>query len=222
MSGKAGKTMAKVITDAIRRQMLDLRVCLPARIERYDHATQKANVKPLFKKQYVRKLSENDSGRAELPVVTDVPVQWPSAAGGAAYLHLPIASGDLGMLVFADRSLDAWLAGSGQIVAPSDARIHHIKDPIFIPGLRPFGSPLSDTSAANAVLQNSQMRIEMDPSGKISISGASEEFLTIVDSLIGHLIDARVVTAAGAMPFYHTTLAALQDDRSRLATIKRT
>ncbi len=215
MTQKAAKSFAKGLKNAIRRQMMDLRVCLPGRIEKYDEDEQRADVKPLLKKQYV------EIGAAQLPVITNVPVQWPSAAGGTAYLHLPLAAGDPGMLVFADRSLDNWLSGTGQIVSPDDVRIHALKDAIFIPGLRPFGSPLSGTSASNAVLQNGQMRIEMDPSGKISISGASEEFLTIVDGILEHLINARVATAMGAMPFYHTTITDLEADRARLATIKR-
>jgi len=221
MSKKGSKTLASILLDAIRRQMLDLRVCMPARVETYDHEKQRANVKPLLKKQYARSASTADTGPTELPVITDVPLQWPSAAGGDAYLHLPVVAGDLGVLLFADRSLDNWLSGSGQIVAPEDARMHHLKDAIFVPGLRPFGAPLSDASATNAVLQNNRMRIEMDPSGKISISGADEEFLSIVDSMLDHLINARVATAMGAMPFYHTTLSDLASDRARLATIKR-
>lgn len=213
---KEDKTLAQILRDAITARLHDVHVCLPGRIETYDSAKQKADVKPLLKKRY-----KAEAADTELPVITDVPVQWTSAAGGDAYLHLPAATGDLGMIVFCERSLDAWLSGSGQIVSPSDPRHHHISDAIFIPGMRPFGAPLTNTSSSNAVLQNGQMRVEMAPDGTISIEGASEEFLTIVDSVLEHLISARVVTSIGASPFLADTIAYFQDDKARLATIKR-
>ena len=213
---KADKTLALILKEAILAQLYDLHVCLPARVEKYDAEKQKADIKPLLKKRY-----KSEEQESELPVITDVPVQWPSAAGGSAFLHLPVAKGDLGLALFCERSLDTWLHGSGQMVGPKDPRHHDLSDAIFIPGVRPFGAPLSGTSAQNAVLQNGQMRIELAPDGTISIQGASEEFLTIVDSLMDHLIEAKVVTAVGAAPFIGSTIIALQDDKARLATIKR-
>jgi hypothetical protein len=213
---KADKTLAQILREAITAHLYDLHVCLPARVEKYDASKQKATIKPLLKKRY--KQEDKDT---ELPVITDVPVQWPSAAGGSSYLHLPLAKGDLGMAIFCERSIDAWLQGKGQMVAPNDPRHHHLSDAVFVPGVRPFGASLNNTSAQNAVLQNGHMRMELAPDGKISIQGASQEFLTIVDSILNHLINAKVVTAMGAMPFYHTTIANFQDDRDRLSEIKR-
>ena len=213
---KEDKSLAQILKEAITTHLYDLHVCLPARVEKYDAAKQKADIKPLLKKRYKVEAQET-----ELPVVTDVPVQWPSAAGGASYLHLPLKKGDLGMAIFCERSLDGWLQGSGQIVGPKDPRHHHLSDAIFIPGVRPFGAALSGTSAENAVFQNDQMRIELSPDGKISIEGASEEFLTIVESVLDHLIAAKVITSIGASPFIASTIANFQDDKARLGTIKR-
>ena len=216
MTEKADKTLAQILNDAITAQLYDVHVCLPARVEKYDAGSQKANIKPLLRKKYKIEAQET-----ELPVITDVPVQWPSAAGGDAYLHLPLKSGDFGMAVFCERSLDTWLQGSGQIVGPKDPRHHNLSDAIFVPGVRPFGAALSGAGADNAVLQNGQMRIEMAPDGKISIEGASEEFLTIVEGVLDHLIGAKVITSIGASPFIASTIANFQDDKAKLATIKR-
>ena len=216
MSKKEDKSLGQILRDAIVSQLYDVHVCLPARIEKYVPERQKADCKPLLTRRY--SAEQRDT---ELPVITDVPVQWPAAGGGAAYLHLPLKKGDLGMLVFCERSLDAWLQGSGQIVSPADPRHHHLSDAIFIPGVRPFGAALAGVSADNAVLQNGQMRVELSPDGKISIEGASEEFLTIVDSVLDHLIAAQVVSGVGAAPFIASTIANFQGDKARLATIKR-
>ena len=105
---KDDKTLAQIMRDAILSQLYDVHVCLPARVEKYDAGSQKADIKPLLKKRYKVEAKDTD-----LPVITDVPVQWPSAAGGSAYLHLPLAAGDPGMAVFCERSLDAWLQGTG-------------------------------------------------------------------------------------------------------------
>ena len=113
------------------------------------------------------------------------------------------------------------MQGAGQIVSPADPRHHHLSDAVFIPGVRPFGAALGGVSTVNAVLQNGQMRIEMAPDGKISISGASQEFLTIVDHVLDHLISARVLSAVGAAPFIASTIANFEQDKADLATIKR-
>lgn len=210
-------TMPEVIKEAIKAQLLDLRVSLPAKIESYNAAEQKANITPLLRKKYIK-----DSKVVNLPVINNVPVQWPSASGGSSFLHLPLKAGDVGLAVFCDRSLDLWKSGDNSIVTPNDPRHHNITDAIFIPGVNAFKSALKNVPSDNAVLQNGKMRIEMDPSGKISIEGSSKEFLTIVDDLLNELINnARVVTALGSMPFTVATQERLQLIRDDLATIKR-
>jgi hypothetical protein len=57
-------------------------------------------------------------------------------------LVLPVSVGDTGLLVFADGSLDVWLARGG-VVDPLDDRHHALSDAVFIPGLRPFSNPIS-------------------------------------------------------------------------------
>lgn len=213
---KADKTLAQILRDAITAHLYDVHVCLPARVEAYDAAKQKATIKPLLKKRY-----KSEQGDTELPVITGVPVQWPSAAGGSSFLHLPLAKGDPGMAIFCERSIDAWLQGQGQIVAPDDPRHHHLSDAVFVPGVRPFGASLTGTDTQNAILQNGQMRVVLAPDGTVSIEGASEEFLTIVDSMLEHLIQARMLTSIGGTPFIASTIANFQDDKDRLATIKR-
>ncbi len=213
-------TLPELIITAVNARLLDLHVCLPARVETYDPAQQKADVKPLLKKRY-----NADGKPAELPVIASVPVQWPSAGNGSAYIHLPIKSGDLGMVIFCERSLDNWLSGTGQIVTPDDPRHHDISDGIFIPGVRPFGTPLADVPADNLRLQNSLLRIELDPSGKISIEGAADELLTVISDVIGHVAGATVVipggSSAGTYPLDPAAVASLTADKTRIDGLKR-
>jgi len=206
-------TLPKTLTEAIDARLLDLHVCLPARVETYDSSTQKAAVKPLLKKKYKGITS------IELSVIPSVPVQWPSAGGGNAYIHLPLETGDLGIVIVCERSLDYWLSGDGQIVDPLEPRHHDLSDAIFIPGVRPWKAALSNVPEDNLVIQNNTMRIELDPSGKISITGASNEFLTVINGILDHLISAQVNTGIGPMPFTNGTITNLQADKADLETL---
>lgn len=220
-------TLEKILQDAIRAELLNVHTCLPAKIEKYEASTQKANVQVLLKRKY-----EAESEAINLPVINSVPVQWPSANQGKAYIHLPLKVGDLGIVVFSERSIDIWLTGDpgkpddvvdakGKIFDPLDPRIFDLSDAIFIPGVLPFVHSLQNVSADNLVVQNDKFRIEIAPDGTISFAGVSEELVTIIDDLFTTLLSAKVLTLLGPQPFIATTLTELTAERDRLRTIKR-
>lgn len=220
-------TLEKILQDAIRAELLDVHTCLPAKIEKYEASTQKANVQILLKRKY-----EADTEAVNLPVINSVPVQWASANQGKTYIHLPLKKDDLGIVVFCERSIDLWLSGvpkssadpdaASKIFDPKDPRIFDLSDAIFIPGVLPFVHSLQNVSADNLVVQNDQFRIEIAPDGTISLAGVSEELITIIDDLFTNLIvDARVLTSIGPQPFITDTITKLTATRTRLRTIKR-
>lgn len=216
---KGTQKLAEVLLQAIESGLLDVHTCLPARIEKYDEETQKADIAPLLKKKY-----KFEDTAVDLPVIANVPVQWPSANDGAAFIHLPLKVGDLGWVVFAERSIDTWLAGEGDSVSPEDPRHHHLSDAIFMPGGLPFKKALTISSADNMILKNNNMTIEIDPSGKIKIEGAAQELLTVIDSFMTNVIGATVIipggSSAGTYPLDPTTVAALTQDQVNLNTLK--
>ena len=215
---KGSGNLAKVLLQAIKSDLFEVHTCLPARIEKYDETEQKANVAPLLKKKY-----KFESEPVDLPIMTSVAVQWPSANAGAAFIHLPLKVGDLGMVVFSERSLDTWLAGEGDSVSPEDPRHHHLSDAVFIPGVLPFKKALTISNPDNMILKNSNMTIEIDPSGKIKIEGSSQELLTVLDSFMTNVIGATVIipggSSAGTYPLDPTTVAALTQDQVNLNTL---
>ncbi len=210
-----------VIKEAIQSELMDLRVAMPCRVEKYNKDRQEVDVQPLIKKQY-----KKDDEIVNLPIIPSVPVHFMSANGGKAYISLPIKTGDLGFVVVCDRSIDKWLSGTGQEVLPDDIRIHNMTDAIFIPGLRPFQSPLSNVSGDDIVVVNSESKatlkpngdieleggdskiamqesgdmgidggtlaIVIDPSGKISITGATQELVTVLSDMIQNIINLQV------------------------------
>lgn len=119
------------VLDKWRQSILrDLRVSMPARVEKYDSTTQLADLKPLIADFF---FDEDDAPTSiELPVVTNVPVCWPG--GGGFHMTAPLARGDVVTLLVCDRSLDAWLAQGG-IQAPVDQRRHNLSDAVALAGL---------------------------------------------------------------------------------------
>lgn len=209
-------TLQQVIQEAIKTELLDVHTALPARIETYDPSTQKANIQPLLKKKY------KATGDANLPVITNVPVQWVSSSGGSAYITLPLKKGDIGIALFSERSLDKYLSSQGGVVSPEDPRTHDISDAFFIPGAKPFPQALTNVSGSDIIIQNETLRIEIAPEGKLSITGAGgQELLTILDDLLTHLLTAKVLTALGEQPFVAATIAELLQDQLNLQEIKK-
>lgn len=98
-----------VITTKIRRFVLEMHSAMPGVVNSYDAATQTAEVKPLIKWQRFI------PGRAlrdlfDLPPLPDVLVCHPR--GGSYGMHLPLAQGDLVLLVMCSRELTQWRGGS--------------------------------------------------------------------------------------------------------------
>ena len=176
---KGTANLAKVLLEAIKAELFDVHTCLPARIEKYDEAEQRANVAPLLKKKY-----KFEDEPVDLPVIASVPVQWPSANGGAAFIHLPLKVGDFGIIVFSERSLDTWLAGEGDSVSPQDPRHHHLSDAVFIPGVLPFKKALSISDADSLFIKNGDAEIELTAGGNINILGGNINFGTGIEKAV--------------------------------------
>lgn len=189
-------TMAKIIKDAVEQQLVDLHVSLPAKVISYDGV--RASVQPLLQRKYT------DGELVTLPVISNVPVIWPSTAN--AQVILPLKAEDTGTLLFSERSLDRWLVAGG-VVNPDDTRKFHLSDAQFIPGLRPFNIA-SDYDPDRIVIKNKDGRITVRDNGKFKIENTdeSEELLTIIDDLLTNLLAARTNTMLGPQPLVPPTL----------------
>jgi len=167
--------LLSLINDAIEEAVTGLRVCMPGRIEKYDPDTMLANVQPLLKiKFYGRKTSEL------LPIINNVPVCHPRT--GSALLRLPVASGDLVTLIFADRSIETWLADKAEPRESLDTRKHHLSDAFAILGGYPKGLPqtANNPNAAELVVSSGT---------KITIGNGAEELLQLAHDAFTSLKD---------------------------------
>lgn len=208
---KQTPSLSQLINDAIRAKLIDLRVSMPGKVMAYDATQTKARIKPLLKKEYF------DGEIVELPEIPGVPVRWDSANSNKAFIHLPLAVGDTGLLHFCDRNIDVWLSKAGDAELPGDTRIHDLSDAVFVPGIHPFGNTLNITNSANLTIKNDNLTIELDPNGKISISGSSAELLTLIKDIITNLKTTQTcigignpVTSVVINPAFVTLMTALE------------
>ncbi len=159
----ATPTLTELIQSFLEYRLSDVHTALPARIIKYEADQQKASVQPLIKKQYQDGTVESN------PIITGVPVIFPS--GGGALLSFPIQPGDLVLLVFSERSLDNWVASTGQEVEPNDSRKHDFSDAIAIPGLFTFAKTLNaDPDAVVLKFNSGSIKIKTD--GSVEINAA--------------------------------------------------
>lgn len=125
-------TLAQVNQACIEAALEDLHTCSWGSVVSYDATTQTAHVQLIQRRSYV----DADGNRTtERPApLLDVPVVFPGA--GAVSMTWPLAAGDVVLLLFAERALDAWYAGGQEDVDAGDDRHHSLSDAIAIPGLR--------------------------------------------------------------------------------------
>ncbi|MFT9498015.1 Gp138 family membrane-puncturing spike protein [Anaerosolibacter sp.] len=119
---ESAKAMAKA-------EVENIHTAVPGIIQSYDVATGLAEVKP------ATTINLDGGRKVEYPVITGVPVIFPSGMGGNASITWPIAKGDECIILFAETSIDDWLLGSQS----DDVRRFDITDAMCIPGLSKNG-----------------------------------------------------------------------------------
>lgn len=119
--------ISELVRALIDQTLEDVHTALPARVEKFDPTTLRGEVVPLVK----RRLGVNGDP-VPLPPIVDVPFWMPKA--GPFVLRLPVAKGDVVLLVFAERAMERLLL-DGTPQDPGRSRRHALDDAIAIPGL---------------------------------------------------------------------------------------
>lgn len=192
--------VGRMLEDGARR----LRVALPCAVVAVS-TDQTVDLQPLLKVRYV--------GRppSEMKVLRSCPVLMPQ--GQNWRLGYPLAVGDLGLALVADRSLDAWLAGEGGIADPADTRAHDLNDAVFLPGLVPDALNSSDIQT-DLVLQNGGLTMRLQKDGHLEVQNqAQKELVATLHAAIQCFINAlsalqsaQTLTAFGPAPFLATSI----------------
>jgi hypothetical protein len=214
--------LTQVLKDAMERRLTEVHTAMPGIVESFDPLTMTCTVQPAIKRKY-----QDAVLATSLPLINKVPVCFPR--GGGAYISVPLAQGDTGLIVFSERSIDLWQSLGGTI-DPLDARKHHLSDAIFIPGLAPLTSPILNGSAEDLVISlerlfpNCSIRLKPDGTILIGSSGSTEAavlgnvlktYLGVLESEI-NLLSTEVVTLNSLLA---TLTAAITADAVTLTAV---
>jgi len=205
----------EVVREAIDARLLSVYVAQPGRITEVT-TEQTVNVQLLLQ---TRGLGASDP--QDRPILQRVPVAMPMGQGYS--IKYPLTVGDLGLVLFADRSIDAYLASDGsQTVDPADARLHSVNDAIFLPGL-PTSSQNTTDGTTDLVLSAgaggaTQVRLRAD--GKLQLKNGSQDLLALVDQTLTALQAAQAMTAFGPAPLDPATLQQLGQLQTALSSLK--
>lgn len=215
-------SLAALLRREMRQFGLGLRVAMPARIERV-RGEQLVDVQPLLQVSYQGQPSR------DLPPLTQVPVI--NQRGADYAISLPIAQGDLGLLLVCDRNLDSWLAGAGQSADPQDTRAHSLNDAVFLPGLYPDAKQTSvrGASKTDLVLINGDAQVRLEKNGTVAISNKQNEVVDLLTQLVSQLSDtqtavsqAMALTPLGPAPLLVSDQVKLQaQSQKALALLKK-
>lgn len=169
------KTLNSILNSVIDRRLSDCHVCLPAKVTKYNHSTQKANVQPLIKEKY------SDGDQLDLPIITDVPICQLNANN--CFIYIPIKVDDLVMLHFSDYSIDNFILNGG-LSNSDDLRTHSLNDCFAVPMMITFKSPLSLSNANDLIINNDDLTITVKNNGKIKIENdTGDEIIDLLSQL---------------------------------------
>lgn len=133
-AAQRGITLARVLKLAAHAHDLGFNVCGPARVQAWDSTRRRVDVVP----QILTVVRGNTPATAdvETPLGPMVLTQLPylQIGGALGRVSIPIAVGDPGVVIYADRSLERYKI-AGVPDAPQDARAHSKADGIFLHGL---------------------------------------------------------------------------------------
>jgi hypothetical protein len=173
------------------------------RVHSGEHGRQFVDVQPSLQRR-----APNENGEVvdeTLPVIPMVPVGY--MQGGGFFLSVPLAVGDVVLLVFAERSLDQWLQtaikGSQRAIAPGDLGTHTLEGAVALPtGPAPRPELLQGVHATNLVIglsgSTTAGQIHITPTGDVLIGGAlATQAMVLGNALTAWLAALTVPTAMG-------------------------
>lgn len=202
-------TLAEVVRAAIDSRLRETHVALPGRVEKYDAAEQKADIKPMV--QDLVPTREGTELVESLPVIPNVPVAFPR--GGGYFMTFPLQQGDFVLLVFNERSIDTWASGDGAEKNPDDFRTHNLTDAVAIPGFYPFSQAVGEGGIdANMVLgKDGGSTVHIKDDGEIHLGKEDPtEFIALAQKVLDELNDVKADFVALNAVFdshIHTTTA---------------
>jgi hypothetical protein len=122
-------------------------------IQSFNSVNQTAKATINYKKSYFEPNSVTGTYSqvlADYPLLLDCPVII--LGGGGGTLTFPIESGDEALVLFNDRDIDGWFAGSSNSAVPTP-RAHSFSDGIILVGVRSLSNSIPSYDAERALLK---------------------------------------------------------------------
>lgn len=184
-------TLEEAIKAVLERRLADIHTTIPAKVVKYDKATQKASVKIQLKRKYV-------SGElVEIPVLPAVPVIFPRANAGQAFIHFNLKPGDDVVLHFAERSIDNWKTQGG-MSDPADTRKFNLSDAFATPGGSAFPDAFAPETDNAIEIVNGPTKFLLYDDGKVKVVGGNDdELVKVLYDLVNLIKAAQTATIFG-------------------------
>lgn len=151
----------EMIRSAIDQAMTRMWTSAPGRVVSYNAAKQTASIQVTVK-SFVKQ-PDGSQKAVDLPILEEVPVQFPGAGGQT--MTFPVKAGDECVIMFMSRASDAQQQSGGD-QQPSDASTHGLSHPRAMLGFRSNPRALQNVSTDATEVRSD------DGNTKISLSGA--------------------------------------------------
>ena len=152
-------TMVGMLREVLRKTLQNTDDMLPAKVQVYDRATNRARVTPLIE------VVTTEGERVQRADIPSIPVML--LGGGGFFLSFHLPAGSLGWIKASDRDISLFLQSYTQH-APNTRRLHSFEDALFIPDVM-TGYTIAQEDNEAFVLQNldGTVRISMRETGLV-------------------------------------------------------
>ena len=161
----------------VGNEMANMRVAIPGIIVSFNPDNQTASVQPAISENV--RIGNAPRTATNLPVLSDVPVQFPRAGGYV--ITFPVEQGDECILVFGDMCIDGWWQ-SGGIQGQMETRRHDLSDAMAVLGISSVPRALSGFS-----MDAMQIRSE-DGGTLIELAGENINIKAVTVTIEGDLV----------------------------------
>jgi hypothetical protein len=149
-----------------------INTCMPGYILSYDNSTQLAKVQPIFKTSFLN--DDNEEIIKDRPPIENVPVIFFRAGG--YFISFPVSTNDPVLLVFSQRSIDAYMETDGKkTIDPIDNRKFDLSDCFCIPGMITGKNKLSNTlsNGLKIAKEDDSTIIQIASNGEVQIKAGA-------------------------------------------------
>jgi phage baseplate assembly protein gpV len=195
-------SLSGLAQSVVERFAGDLHTCLPARIISLSYDLQKATVQPMIKARYTDGDGDPEKGVKEMASIPSVPLVFMGSKH--ATMTFPVAVGDLVLVFFSERSIDAFKYSDGKSpIDPKDLRMHDYSDAFALCGMFTYPTALG-IHPTNTVIrmnagQSNESKLSFQPDGNIVFDSSSQLVINTQHDTIINAQGNAIVNANSAI-----------------------